>query len=812
MAEDNKTAPKLSINELKYIVMEGGGARGATYLGAIRELENQLRERVKKNSPKESIAPLIGRDEGIMDFLIAKGETQEDENEETKPIIEGVAGASAGAITTFALVLGLNSDEIKEVLDFPFEKFLSEVDVGKYRMIDEKSQLAIGQDEKIDKAIEHSTWRFRKAKGLGLKNDKFVYNLKKDNTQIPDNFGKYAKRELTVGTFLKIIIDGVGYNIGQFMKLFSGNSEEDNWYQRLMKFLFGNHQEGSIAAQTATAFATRAIYSTGLTAGLYLYFNIKSKKIKVNANTVMGIFQDRGMFSGFQVREFFFDLMIYAATKNTYFQKRLITFFNDKKNSEKYSEVPLEIFALGLEQKDFESTNTLKTAFKIGERSKYGFSVKFEKLLNHLQHLTFREFYNIMGEVEYAAAVSNFTTNSPLYFSDKYTPNARVLEAVASSMSIPPAIRPVYNASDVLLSSRSPSENNTNSSQIIKDENIRLINKEMNIWVRGLSVRVNGEPKPFVKVEGDKISFKKSDYELYEYAFKKGFQQYLLNRDKGAKVYIDTNNLLEINTFLDEMQKLLIGIRPNESRESVSEWTNQDVNVNGDTYTITLDLMKFFYNAQFKGLLLDGGYFNNIPFNFFREKGVPNQIEGVLPIKLDGHFPPDFLHSLDQSIPKFKVKVDDVIKQIEREEFVEAFSVAGQKLALDTGEKIDLQPIYQFIALQFNVQINQKSKKEIRLQKETIRKIIKEWYKYYGAQNNLKPWEIPRPIIDIAFTGYSYGAKRGQIRDISDHNNIIPLYDYGIGTYDFDMSKVQTLVDLAQHYAQVAVKKYFEEP
>ncbi len=90
--------------------------------------------------------------------------------------------------------------------------------------------------------------------------------------------------------------------------------------------------------------------------------------------------------------------------------------------------------------------------------------------------------------------------------------------------------------------------------------------------------------------------------------------------------------------------------------------------------------------------------------------------------------------------------------------------------------------------------------------------LIKEWYKYYGAHNNIKPWEIPRPILDIAFTGYSYGAKRGQIRDMSDHNNIIPLYDYGIGTYDFDMSKVKTLVDLAQHYAQVKVKEYFEKP
>ncbi len=805
------TNKKLSIDELKYIVMEGGGARGATYLGAIRELENQLRERVKKKSPKESVAPLFGRSAGIMDFLTTV--EQDGGSEETKPIIEGVAGASAGAITTFALVLGLNSEEIKEVLAYDFVNFLSETDAGKYRMIDEKSQLAIGEDAKIDKAINHSTLRFKKETGLGLKNTKFNYYISKDKTPITGSIGKDAKRELLFNVIAKIIIDGVLSNLKQVMRIFSPKNE-NNWYNKLIKFLFGEEQQGEIATQAAITFAMKAAYSSVITGGLLALFNIKSKNIKITPNTVMAIFADRGMFSGFAVREFFFDLLIFAATKDTYFQKRLIAFFNDKENKKKYAQIPLEVFNLNLTREDFESKKNPKTVFKIGERSKYDFSVKFEKLLNHLQHLTFREFYNIMGGVEYAAAVSNFTTNSPLYFSDKYTPNARVLEAVASSMSIPPAIRPVYNASDVLLYPRTPSEDKDKPFQIIQEENIRPISTETNVWAKGISVTVNGEPKPFVKVVGDKVSFKKSDYELYEYAFKKGFQQYLSNRDKGTKVYVDTNNLLEINTFLDEMQKLLVGIRPNETRENVSEWPEQgiEVEVDNNVYIIERDLMRFFYNAQFKGLLLDGGYFNNIPFNFFREKGDPKKIDGVLPIKLDGHFPPDFLNSLDQSIAKFKVKVDDVMQQIEREELAETFSVAGQKLTLDTGEQINLQPIYNFISLQFNLQIAQKSKKEIRLEKKTIRKIVKEWYKYYGAHNNLKPWEIPRPILDIAFTGYSYGAKRGQIRDMSDHNNIIPLYDYGIGTYDFDMSKVKTLVDLAQHYAQVKVKEYFEKP
>jgi hypothetical protein len=37
---------------------------------------------------------------------------------------------------------------------------------------------------------------------------------------------------------------------------------------------------------------------------------------------------------------------------------------------------------------------------------------------------------------------------------------------------------------------------------------------------------------------------------------------------------------------------------------------------------------------------------------------------------------------------------------------------------------------------------------------------------------------------------------------LSDHNQILPLYDYGIGTFDFDMSEVQPQIRLAQAMAK----------
>lgn len=75
---------------------------------------------------------------------------------------------------------------------------------------------------------------------------------------------------------------------------------------------------------------------------------------------------------------------------------------------------------------------------------------------------------------------------------------------------------------------------------------------------------------------------------------------------------------------------------------------------------------------------------------------------------------------------------------------------------------------------------------------------------------NLK--KIPRPIIDISFTGYAYGSKRGQIRDMTDHNHIIALYDYGVGTYDFDLDKVRSLAEFAQDAAENKTVDYFKNP
>ena len=57
--------------------------------------------------------------------------------------------------------------------------------------------------------------------------------------------------------------------------------------------------------------------------------------------------------------------------------------------------------------------------------------------------------------------------------------------------------------------------------------------------------------------------------------------------------------------------------------------------------------------------------------------------------------------------------------------------------------------------------------------------------------------------------GFSYGSERGQIRMPSDHNHIVPLYSYGVGTFDFDMGKVAPMEKLAQEEAENHINDFF---
>lgn len=65
--------------------------------------------------------------------------------------------------------------------------------------------------------------------------------------------------------------------------------------------------------------------------------------------------------------------------------------------------------------------------------------------------------------------------------------------------------------------------------------------------------------------------------------------------------------------------------------------------------------------------------------------------------------------------------------------------------------------------------------------------------------------------MSIALEGYSFGAERAQVRTINDNNHLIPLYSFGVDTFDFDLKKVKPMAKMAQVMAEKDVKNYFED-
>lgn len=781
MAE-NETGPKLSINDLKYIVMEGGGARGATYLGAIRELERQLSQRVNNSGGIKA----RGKKSGIMDFLNKVEIKPDDEDgngesiEEAKPIIEGVAGASAGAITAFALVLGLNSDEIEKILDYPFDEFLKNIDAGKYRMINKNDSLSIGQDKKNTETYTNE---------LGGDSKEFNFDFKSKSTFIGDNIIKSKKRNFITDVILKVIADGVTSNIQQITNfistLFKNDSPEDAppFWRGLLRWAI--RPNNNLLARMGVANFLRMIFFD-LTLPKLIHLPIKA-----DTSSVTALIADRGMFSGFSIREFFMDMIIYAATRETYFYKSLIYYFENEniiKREETFGSIGGVISVA-----DIKSLLDYEESFDITDKnrrvnSKIGDDDKLKHVLKLLSNITFNQLYKIT-KVEFGLSVTNYTTDLPLYFGHEWTPDFRVMEAVGASMSIPPAIKPIYNESDVV---------NTPSNNIPID------------------VKTQTGSKQFVKGNG---TFNIKDYYFYEHIVKMALAQEM----EVEGDFIDVNNTIELNAFLPKLKEIVIGKTNVKTGIFELADTNKKTTLNkivqGETYTIDYELYKFFYNSQFKGLLLDGGYRNNIPYNFFREKGNKDKLDNILALKLDGSFPPPLMEEIYKHVEKY-IRIENLISRLgydaenktvkmlinmldeERIKIrTQVEIIFGNELAADVLQLIDEKDKKE------RKRINQQIKKNNKI----IDRLTDESIANYKRNMQAAPWKHPKSILNIAFEGYAYGSEMGQIKDISDHNYIIPLYSYGIGTYDFKVNEIKPIVALAQAKAAEKIKDYFKK-
>jgi hypothetical protein len=97
------------------------------------------------------------------------------------------------------------------------------------------------------------------------------------------------------------------------------------------------------------------------------------------------------------------------------------------------------------------------------------------------------------------------------------------------------------------------------------------------------------------------------------------------------------------------------------------------------------------------------------------------------------------------------------------------------------------------------------------LDDECYKRIASDVVELYtrSAAAHMTPWNKKKSITMTAMEGYAYGTETGQIRFLSDHGHIIPLYSFGVGTFDFDLDKIMGLVKLSQAKAVLQVKNYF---
>jgi hypothetical protein len=444
--------------------------------------------------------------------------------------------------------------------------------------------------------------------------------------------------------------------------------------------------------------------------------------------------------------------------------------------------------------------------------------------------MNFAQFHELTG-VHFGVCVSNFSTDQPLYFSHDYSPNFIVIEAVAASMTIPPAIKPLYNEMNVVHQERKISYTHT------------LI--------------INGKDKqerlPTQKIFCDENGkFSNSDYYELEMVVKKHLQNITIEKNN----YIDLNNKIGSAGYLQLLRKEVF-----ENKEDKS----LTITIENQEYAFKKDLLIFFYNAAYKGLLIDGGYRNNIPYNFFREEGfydisklsdknsadnalikylasrwregfydasdssdngaTANVLKNVLALKLDNSFPLStqsqfyrvcetlrarhgkaiFKHSIILMKESFEdqktiERILEELKASTNNELIELFSRNNTTIISIVNT---LQETIKKL-----VPMDEGNSKDINycLKKSAVSMLDK-----YFVENERTPWSKNKGILNTAIEGYEFGTGDGQIRYMSDHNYIIPLYNYGVSTFDFNFKeKLMPLVKLANKHSKDALETYFQ--
>jgi predicted acylesterase/phospholipase RssA len=779
----------MEISELEYIALEGGGGKGAVYKGAIVALEKLFDKAWREGEllkmeagglvqapvselPDPSNAPAISAGKkrrsavSILDYY---------ETKHSNLKIKGISGASAGAITAFPLALGLNSDDIDEVLKrFPFSKELlpnHKLNEGRYRMV--------GMGSKGEAKILIAEDYFRKLGESRLLHYEFTLT---DKDVIGSNHLKSYVRSVIITTGFSIILTGLRENkallagfisaIAKFIDRFNYLKRWSQWLksnivQQLWSQVFGNTILTKIFTQLTPIhlnWVIQQILRLRLLNQIPWYSKNQLKLLDLlpvdNIVSALGnAVWDRGIYAGFEVRELFFKILLKAISRDTHFKRGLL-----KRSS------LLESLNLSREELDnlsisFDANYNVKATDPVSR-------VTVKKLAALPEKLTFREFYHITG-VNLIFCVTNSTTNQPLYFSHYFTPDFPVLEAVGSSMNFPIAFKPTYNEANVLLFEETPD------------------NKEP----------VNGRtflnPNAFVKFEAhepDKRFYKES-FSMRDY--NKRLAVVLRYVKETSKLAMSVNGNLSFRSFLPYLRKII------ENRDFHTFDVKDHVHNKYETYSS--DYMKFlcyfYYNSAFKGLLIDGGVTNNLPLSIFTlnpsDSKDPQNLDikrKVLGLKLDNSFP-----------DVIKNETFDLLEKDKDGKALETLSNWEDK----TAHLTFASRIFRSRKIR---QAFENNKGFTALKNEAWVKISKELVsEYKETKHGFTPWNRQLNAVAGLMTSLQFGLDQGQIENIDDNENIIPLYCFGVDTLDFDLtaSGMKPLVEMAVEESEKTVMKYF---
>ena len=708
----------MKFEELEYIALEGGGGKGAVYLGAIKALE----ELCKKDTLNLENTEGVTNAKSILDYTDIKTKTLK---------IKGISGSSAGAITAFPLALGLNSDDIKLILShYPFsEEFLpnNELHIGKYRMVgmdaNGEAKILIAEDH-LKKLGESKIEHFQYSGGSKVK--------------IGSSFIKGIVRGQVISQGISIILIGLKDRvkpIKDFIEKIQNYLKDPNiainypqtTISNFFKFLnFLNDTQAEWIAKNIITISKSVII------GLLKKLNIKPNQWKafdlLPSNNIIpaigNIIWDRGIYAGFEVRDFFFKILLLALSKDTHFRRGFINSVILKK--------------IHVEKKDIED-------FKIEFNDKFEVIVSdiskttIEKLTKLPEILTFSELHKIIN-LNLSICVTNATTNQPIYFSDYFTPDFPVLEAVGSSMNFPICFKPTYNEANVI-----KFKNNTADF---------------------------GEHDP----SKSNLNIHKETFSIEDYNTNLSLILSFIKKKKDLQISINSN--LSFRSYLPYLRRIII-----EDDFGLKGFDAKGQNIK--------NLCLFYYNSAFKGLLIDGGVTNNLPTSIFtfttdkESKKIQNLDvkQKTLSIKLDNTFPPELKK---QVFDYFKKDSSD-------EEGINSPVVKNFRRILRSDKFKELSELIE----------------NPQLLKKILKKLKKE---YKSSKNGFTPWNKQVNAISALSNSLQFGFDQGQIENIEDNENIIALYCYGLGVFDFDLNSkdLKPLVELANTESENSVNKYFE--